>query len=95
MTITYFILEELGSAPTNYIPLRYKERAVAFANANPKYSLKSLKRHGFHRLTDKRQLRRWKHDVEIGGNHYDKWYKIDHETYERFLEARRNKEQVK
>lgn len=37
---------------------------------------------------------RWRDDVKRGGTNFDKWKTIDSETYERFLEARQNLEQV-
>lgn len=89
-----FIAEEFAPEPHEYIPLSYKERAVAIADAHPKWTLKTLQRRGASRLKHKQYLYRWKEDVKHGGNHFDKWYTIDNETYERFLEARSSMEQV-
>lgn len=41
----------------DYIPLSYKERAVALAEAHPKWSLKTLQKHGCYRLKDKKRLK--------------------------------------
>lgn len=87
--------DEFKPAPVDYVPLSYKQTAVAIAAAHPKWSLKSLQAHGLSRLKNKRSLYRWRDDVKRGGNTFDKWYTINCETYERFLEARQNLEQVR
>jgi len=66
--------------------LAYKAKAVAFAQAHPKYSLKTLKSMGFAKLTRK--------DVLSGGTRHDKLTVINSETFERFKDARNNKEQI-
>lgn len=88
------VAEEFTPVPKDYIPLWYKERAVALAAAHPKWSLKSLQANGCSRLKHKKHLYRWRDDVKRGGTNVDKWTTIDQETYERFLEARQNLEQV-
>lgn len=87
--------EEFSPEPRDYIPLWYKKNAVALAEAHPRWSLKSLQANGAGRLKQKHLLRRWKDDVNRGGTNFDKWKSIDYDTYERFLEARNNMEQVK
>lgn len=64
------------------------------ATLHPKWKLKTLQTKGFARLKSERALLQWKTDVKRGGTHFDKWNSIDEETYERFVEARRNNEQV-
>lgn len=89
-----FVADEFAHEPADYVPLSYKERAVALAVAHPKWSLKSLQSHGVSRLKHKSMLYRWKEDVKRGGTRLDKLNTIDRETYERFVEARQNLEQV-
>lgn len=64
------------------------------ATMHPKWKLKTLQTKGFARLKSERALVQWKQDVKRGGTHFDRWKIIDEETYERFVEARRNNEQV-
>jgi len=45
-------------------------------------------------LTRKEFLKKWKEDVQKGGTHYDKWFHIDTDTFDRFKEARASSEQV-
>ncbi|XP_046476181.1 uncharacterized protein [Neodiprion pinetum] len=89
-----FVAQEFAPEPRDYIPLSYKERAVAIADAHPKWSLKCLQNHGASRLKHKQNLYRWKEDVKRGGTYFDRWKTIDSDTYERFLEARSSMEQV-
>lgn len=90
-----FMAEEFQPEPLDYIPLWYKEKVVALAAAHPKWNLKTLQANGAARLKHKETLYRWKEDVKRGGTNFDKWKTIEHETYERFVEARNNMEQVK
>lgn len=75
--------------------MAYKERAVALAEANPKWSLKTLQKQGCSRLKDKKRLKQWKQDITQGGTMFDKWKQIKIETLERFKQARECLEQVK
>lgn len=90
-----FVGEEFPPEPPEYVPLWYKEKIVTLAATHPKWSLKSLQKHGASRLKYKKDLYRWKEDVKRGGTHFDKWTTIDQKTYEQFVEARMNMEQVK
>jgi len=86
--------EEYEKPPFDYIPLEYKARTVALAEAHPKWSLATLHKRGCSRLTRKEFLKKWKEDVQKGGTHYDKWFHIDTDTFDRFKEARASTEQV-
>lgn len=88
-------MEEQFEEKVDYIPLSYKERAVALAEAHPKWSLKTLQKQGCSRLKDKRRLHQWKQDIKRGGTIFDKWKHIETETFDRFKEARECFEQVK
>ncbi|XP_014473194.1 PREDICTED: uncharacterized protein LOC106743652 [Dinoponera quadriceps] len=88
-----FVAEQLDTT-IDYIPLSYKEKVVALAEAHPKWSLKTLKKRGCSRLRDKKELARWKNDIKRGGTVVDKWKHIETETYERFKEAKEHLEQV-
>ncbi|KAL1514381.1 hypothetical protein ABEB36_003648 [Hypothenemus hampei] len=77
-----------------YIPLQYKLKAVAFANANPKASLQTIQSRGFAKLKDKKTLLRWKKVVQKGGSRIDKLNMINEQCFERFVENRKNHEQV-
>ncbi|XP_071652218.1 uncharacterized protein [Temnothorax longispinosus] len=72
----------------DYIPLEYKMKTVALAEAHPKWSLANLHKKGCSRLKKKEDLKIWAEDVKKGGTHFDKWTYIDTETFERFKEAR-------
>lgn len=78
------------SEPTfGYIPFSYKLKTVALAEAHPKWSLKTLHRHGCARLKSMQRLQEWKKDIKKrGGTKFDKWNYIETETFERFIEAR-------
>lgn len=86
--------DELARPPFSYIPLEYKARTVALAEAHPKWSLANLHKKGCSRLKRKDHLKIWKDDVKKGGTHFDKWVHIDSETFQRFTEARTSYEQV-
>ncbi|KAL1493936.1 hypothetical protein ABEB36_009616 [Hypothenemus hampei] len=86
--------EDYKDPPADYIPILYKERAVALAEAHPTWSLATLQRMGAHRLKRKDYIQRWKVDIQKGGTRMDKLHTIDTETFERFIEARQNLEQV-
>ncbi|XP_077279989.1 uncharacterized protein LOC143907229 [Temnothorax americanus] len=78
----------------DYIPLQYKEKVVALAEAHPHWNLKTLQKRGASRLKRKDYLIQWKADVKSGGTRMDKLQTIDAETFERFKEARNCYEQV-
>ena len=78
-----------------YISLEYKARVVALADAHPEWGLKTLQKRGASRLIRKENLAQWKKDIETGGTIYDKFYKIETDTLERFEKARASGEQVK
>ncbi|XP_071573952.1 uncharacterized protein [Temnothorax nylanderi] len=77
-----------------YIPLSYKEKAVALAEMHPQWTLKTLQRQGCHKLKNKKMLRIWKEDVKRGGTKIDKWKYIETQTFEHFTEARQCLEQI-
>lgn len=74
--------------------MEYKETVVALAQMNPKWNLATLQKKGASRLKRKDYLQRWKEDIKKGGTRFDKLRTIDSETFDRFIEARRNLEQV-
>ncbi|XP_025160571.1 uncharacterized protein LOC112589900 [Harpegnathos saltator] len=85
---------DYAEPPTDYIPLEYKAKIVALAEAHPHWNLKTLQRQGGSHLKRKDYLIQWKKDVKSGGTRVDKWQTIDNETFEHFREARSCYEQV-
>ncbi|EFN85784.1 hypothetical protein EAI_04120 [Harpegnathos saltator] len=79
---------DYAEPPTDYIPLEYKAKIVALAEAHPHWNLKTLQRQGGSHLKRKDYLIQWKKDVKSGGTRVDKWQTIDNETFEHFREAR-------
>ncbi|KAG5338020.1 SETMR methyltransferase, partial [Acromyrmex heyeri] len=82
------ILEDYKEFSAEYIPLAYKEKVVALAQAHPKWSLTTLQKYGASRLKQKGHLQRWIEDVKKGGTRLDKLGKINSEIFKRFSEAR-------
>lgn len=79
---------------TEHIPLDYKIKAVNIAKKHPNWSLETLKKNGCRRLQKKEYLSKWEEDIKKGGNTFDKYAIIDSWTYDRFVEARQNYQQV-
>lgn len=86
--------QEKRSRDVEQIPLDYKIKVLNIAKAHPTWSLQTLQRKGCSRLKRKEYLSRWEEDVKKGGNTFDKYAIIDSWTYDRFLEARENCQQV-
>lgn len=85
---------EKKSKELDYIPLEYKIKCINIAKAHPQWSLKALQSKGCHRLKKKEYLSRWEEEIKKGGSVFDKYSAIDSWTYDRFVEARDNFQQV-
>lgn len=77
-----------------HIPLDYKLKVVNMAKKHPTWSFKTLQSRGCGRLVKKEYLSRWEEDIKKGGTIFDKYAIIDSWTYDRFVEARQNYQQV-
>lgn len=82
------------SKPSDYISLDYKTKVVNIAEAHPSWSLATLQKKGCSRLKKREYLSKWKEDIKKGGTIFDKYAIIDSWTYDRFVEARQNYQQV-
>lgn len=89
-----YLCKESSQQASDYVPLSYKQGAVAMTMLYPNWKLKTLQKKGFAQLKSERTLAQWKKDVKCGGTHFDKWKNTDEETYNRFIEAIRNNKQV-
>ncbi|KAL1488722.1 hypothetical protein ABEB36_014521 [Hypothenemus hampei] len=49
-----------------FVPLEYKLKAVAFADAHPNASLKTMQSRGFAKLKHKTTLARWRQEIQKG-----------------------------
>ncbi|XP_044583973.1 uncharacterized protein LOC123264637 isoform X2 [Cotesia glomerata] len=78
----------------DYIPLEYKIKVLNIAKAHPSWKLETLQKNGCSHLKRMDHLKVWKKDVEHGGTKFDKYHVIDSWTYDRFVEARQNYQQV-
>lgn len=76
------------------ISLDYKIKVVNLARQHPTWNLVTLQRKGAYRLTNLKQLKKWREQIIHGGTKYDKFHIIDTWTYDRFLEAREGNQQV-
>lgn len=61
---------------------------------HPKWTLQTLRQKGCSQLKRMDDLSRWERDIEKGGNVSDKYSIIDTWTYDCFIEARQNNQQV-
>lgn len=86
--------EEKKSKDIEYIPLDYKIKVINIAKAHPTWNLQTLKKKGCRRLKKIEYLSRWEENVKKGRNTFDKYSIIDSWTYDRFVEARQNYQQV-
>lgn len=77
-----------------YIPLEYKIKVVNIAKEHPKWSLQNLQKKGCLHLKSMKHLHRWEEDIKRGGTTIDKYTIINSWTYDRFVEARANNQQV-
>lgn len=77
-----------------YISLDYKTKIISLAKTNPTWTLQTLQKKGGSRLKRKDHLKRWGEDVKKDGTNADKLHIIDTWTYDRFVEARQNNNQV-
>ncbi|XP_044580607.1 uncharacterized protein LOC123262454 isoform X2 [Cotesia glomerata] len=78
----------------DYIPLEYKIKVLNIAKAHPSWKLETLQKNGCSHLKRMDHLKVWEKDVEHGGTKFDKYHVIDSWTYDRFVEARQNYQQV-
>lgn len=90
-----YIPEDYEKPSVEYIPLEYKIKVVALAQAHPKWSLAVLQKNGASRLKRKVILLQWKEDIRKGGTRINRLRIINSETFDRFVEARGRLEQVK
>ena len=77
-----------------YVPLETKMKVVKLAKEHPKWSLRTLQRKGSRVLRRRDDLKRWEENVKSGGTTIDKYSIIDSWTNDRFVEARKNYQQV-
>ncbi|GBN35976.1 hypothetical protein AVEN_22431-1 [Araneus ventricosus] len=77
-----------------YIPLDYKIKVVNIAKAHPTWNLQSLQKNGCSHLKKMEYLSKWEEEIKKGGNLFDKYSILDSWTYDRFVEARENYQQV-
>ncbi|XP_071574627.1 uncharacterized protein [Temnothorax nylanderi] len=89
-----FVVEEEKKKVAKYIDLDYKIKVVNIAKQHPKWNLKTLQKKGCLRLKSLRVLKRWEEDIKHGGTKIDKYSTINSWTYDRFVEARENFQQV-
>ncbi|KYN29402.1 hypothetical protein ALC57_01152, partial [Trachymyrmex cornetzi] len=66
-----YIPEDYKEFSAECIPLEYKEKVVALAQAHPKWSLATLQKYGASRLKHKGHLQQWKEDIKKGGTRFD------------------------
>lgn len=74
--------------------MEYKIKVINMAKEHPKWSLKTLQKNGCLRLKTMNHLYRWKRDIKCGGTIIDKYAVIDSWTYDCFMEAKANCQQV-
>jgi len=86
--------DEKKAKQVEYIPLDYKVTVINIAKQHPNWSLKNLQRKGCSRLKNMKDLKRWEEQIKKGGTIIDKYTTIDSWTYDRFVEARENLQQV-
>lgn len=89
-----YILPEKEKKLTEYIPLEYKVKDVNMAKEHPNWSFKNLQKKGCSHLKTMKHLYRWEEDIKRGGTTVDKYAVIDSWTYDCFVEARANYQQV-
>jgi len=78
----------------DHIPLDSKIRMINIAKEHPNWSLQTLQKKGCSLLKKKENLKKWEADVKSGGTRFDKISSIDSWTYDRYVEARQNRQQV-
>ncbi|XP_020292188.1 uncharacterized protein LOC109858896 [Pseudomyrmex gracilis] len=88
-----YMLEE-ETKVMDYIPLEYKIKVVNMAKQHPHWNLKTLQKKGCSRLKNIKCLPRWEKDIKHGGTNIDKYTIINSWTYDRFVEAKNNYQQV-
>lgn len=86
--------EEKHSKSMDYIPIDYKVKVINMAKQHPKWTLKSLQRRGCYKLKRMDLLKVWEQHIISGGTTFDKYAIINSWTYDRFIEARQNNQQV-
>lgn len=64
------------------------------AKFHPKWNLKTLQKRGCSRLKRMDDLSQWEKQITSGGSIFDRLSIIDTWTYDRFIEARQNNQQV-
>lgn len=89
-----YVPKEKETKLTEYIPIDYKVKVVNMAKEHPKWRLETLQRKGCSRLKNMKYLAKWEEDIKSGGTTIDKYSVIDSWTYDRFVEARQNYQQV-
>lgn len=89
-----YMLPEKENKSMEYIPLDYKIKVVNMVKEHPKWTLKNLHKKGCSRLKSMKHLYRWEEDIKRGGTTIDKYNIINSWTYDRFVEARVNYQQV-
>lgn len=77
-----------------YISLEYKIKVVNIAKNHPNWNFKNLQKKGYSRLKYMKHLYQWENDIKHGATTIDKYNMIDSWTYDRFVEARANYQQV-
>ncbi|GBN35808.1 Valine--tRNA ligase, partial [Araneus ventricosus] len=77
-----------------YISLDYKIKVVNIARAHPTWNLQSLQKNGCSHLKKMEYLSKWEEEIKKEGNLFDKYSILDSWTYDRFVEARENYQQV-
>lgn len=77
-----------------HIPLDYKIKVVNIAKKHPTWNLQSLQKNRCSRLKNKKHLCKWEEEIKTGGNTFDKYRIINSWTFDRFVEAREDYQQV-
>ncbi|XP_071639392.1 uncharacterized protein [Temnothorax longispinosus] len=78
----------------DYVPLETKIKIVNMTKQHPKWSLKTIHKHGGSALRSKKDLKKWQEQIEKGSGVKEKFDLINKWTFDRFVEARQQMQPV-
>lgn len=78
----------------DYVPLETKIKIVNMTRQHPKWSLQTIHKHGGTALRLKKDLFKWREQIEKGSGIKEKFDQINKWTFDRFVEARRQMQPV-
>jgi len=79
---------------SDYIPLETKIKILNMVREHPKWSLKTVQKHGGSALKNKSDLKKWKDQIEKGYGAKEKYEMINKWTFDRFVEARQQMQPI-